>query len=164
MQQYKRKHEYTPGFVIWTVFKYVSVLFVCFCALLPIVPCVTTAFKTKAEYQSTNVMVPPTNWLNFSNFIEAFKKANMGTAFANSLIILVCVVTGSVLIGTSLAYVLNRFKFPGNSVIRQLFTFAALLPGIAMQVSVYEIMTKLHFVNNLYGYIIMMMGTDVISI
>ena len=33
-----------------------------------------------------------------------------------------------------------------------------------MQVAVYEIMTNLHFVNTLYGYIIMMMGTDVISI
>lgn len=33
-----------------------------------------------------------------------------------------------------------------------------------MQVPVYEIMTKLHFVNTLYGYIIMMCGTDVMSI
>ena len=33
-----------------------------------------------------------------------------------------------------------------------------------MQVSVYEIMTKLQLINHLYGYIIMMCGTDVISI
>lgn len=164
MRQYRRRHHYSVGYVIWTIFKYVSVLFVCFCSLLPIVPCVTTALKTNEEYQSTNVMTPPENFLNFDNFVAAFQKANMGVAFRNSAIILVCVLFGSILIGSSLAYVLNRFRFPGNSLIRNLFTFASLLPGIAMQVSVYEIMTKLHFVNTLYGYIIMMMGTDVISI
>ena len=67
-------------------------------------------------------------------------------------------------VGTQLAYVLNRFKFPGNNLIRNLFLFATLLPGVAMQISVYEIMTKLGFINSLVGYIIMMCGTDVISI
>lgn len=70
----------------------------------------------------------------------------------------------SIIIGTQLAYVLNRFKFPGNGLIRNAFTFAALLPAVAMQVAVYEIMVNLNFVNTLYGYIIMMCGTDVISI
>ena len=88
----------------------------------------------------------------------------MFTAFRNSGIILVCVLTGTIIIGTQLAYVLNRFSFRGNALIRNLFTFAALLPAIAMQVAVYEIMVQLHFVNTMYGYIIMMMGTDVISI
>jgi multiple sugar transport system permease protein len=58
---------------------------------------------------------------------------------------------------------LDRFKFPGNNLIRNLFTFAALLPGVAMQVTVFNIMNALGFVNHLYGYIIMMCGTDVIS-
>ncbi|OYP47877.1 sugar ABC transporter permease, partial [Lachnotalea glycerini] len=132
--------------------------------IIPVVSCVITAFKSEAEYQNTNVMTFPSNWLNLSNFVDAFQKANMGLAFRNSVIILVFVLLGSVLIGTQLAYVLNRFKFVGNELIRNLFTFAALLPGIAMQVAVYEIMTKLGFVNTLYGYIIMCMGTDVISI
>lgn len=66
--------------------------------------------------------------------------------------------------GAMLAYVLNRFKFPGNGLIRNLFLFATLLPGIAMQVSVYQIMYTLHLINSLPGYMILMMGTDVISI
>lgn len=39
-----------------------------------------------------------------------------------------------------------------------------MLPAVAMQVTVYKVMTTLSFVNHLYGYIIMMCGTDVISI
>jgi len=164
VQSNKIKHHYSVGFYIWTVVKYFSLVFFSFSAVLPLVSCVITAFKTDAEYKSTNVMTPPVSWFNFSNFAKAFTTANMGNAFKNSVIVLIFVLLGSILVGTQLAYVLNRFKFPGNGLIRNLFTFAALLPGIAMQVAVYEIMTNLHFVNTLYGYIIMMMGTDVISI
>ncbi len=147
-----------------TFLKYLSLVFFSFVAVLPIISCVITAFKTDTEYQQTNVMVPPESWFNFTNFTQAFQRANMGRAFLNSTIILICVLVASVLIGTQLAYVLNRFKFPGNGLIRNLFLFATLLPGVAMQISVYEIMFKLHFINSLPGYIIMMCGTDVIAI
>ena len=144
--------------------KYLSLVFFSIVAVLPLVSVLITAFKTDTEYQQTNVMTLPESWLNFSNFTQAFVKANMGRAFVNSTVILICTLAASVLIGTQLAYVLNRFKFPGNGLIRNLFLFASLLPGVAMQVSVYEIMWKLHFINTLPGYIVLMCGTDVISI
>lgn len=149
---------------LWIFVQYFSLLFFSFIALLPVVSCVITAFKTEEEYQSTNVMTLPESWLNFGNFIDAFQRAHMGRAFLNSVIILVFVVLGSVLIGSMLAYVLNRFKFPGNGLIRSLFLFATLLPGIAMQVATYQLMYSIGFINHLYGYIILSMGTDVIAI
>lgn len=149
---------------LWIFIKYFSMLFFSFVSILPIVSCVITAFKTDVEYQNTNVMTPPESWLNFSNFTEAFSRAHMGRAFLNSVIVVVVVVVGSVMIGSMLAYVLNRFKFPGNGLIRNLFLFATLLPGIAMQVSTYQLMYQIGFINHLYGYIILMMGTDVMSI
>lgn len=133
-------------------------------ALVPIVSCVVTAFKTPEEYASTSVMTPPQNWLNFDNFITAWQKADMGRAFLNSFIVLICVLAGSIMISAMLAYGLNRFRFHGNSLIRNLFTIATLIPGIATQVTVYQIMTALHLVNSLVGYIILMMGTNVITI
>lgn len=144
--------------------KYLSLVFFSFVVVLPVVSCVITAFKSEEEYQSTNVMTLPMSWANPDNFLQAFDRANMGRAFINSTIVLVSVLVVSVLVGTSLAYVLNRFKFPGNGLIRNLFLFATLLPGVAMQVAVYEIMTNLNFINTLHGYIIMMCGTDVIAI
>ena len=129
--------------------KYFSLVFFSFVAVLPVVSCVITAFKTDTEYQQTNVMVMPESWLNFDNFIQAFQRANMGRAFINSTIILVCVLVVSTIVGTQLAYVLNRFKFPGNGLIRNLFLFASLLPGVAMQVAVYEIYNRLMEANGL---------------
>ena len=158
------KKKMSIGDIVWGIIKYASVALCAFLAVLPIVSCVITSLKTEVEYQSTNVMTLPENFFNFNNYVQAFAQANMGLAFINSGIILLFVLAGSTMIGSQLAYVLNRFSFPGNALIRNLFTFAALLPGIAMQVSVYEIMVNLGLVNTLYGYIIMMMGTDVMSI
>lgn len=152
------------GKYVLIILKYFSLVFFSFVAVLPIVSCFITAFKTDVEYQNTNVMVLPESWLNFENFVLAFEKANMGRAFINSVIILICVLVASVFIGTQLAYVLDRFKFPGNNLIRNLFLFASLLPGIAMQIAVYQVMYNLGFINSLLGYIVMMCGTDVISI
>ena len=143
--------------------KYFILCFFAFWTLVPLFSCLVTAFKNVEEYQSTSVMMFPRHW-NLKNFSEAFKLAHMGRAFLNSAIVLVCVLAGSIIISSQLAFVLNRFKFPGNGLIRKLFLFATLLPGVAMQVSVYSIMGKLGLINHLYGYIIMMMGTDVISI
>ena len=150
--------------LVVNILKYVLLLFASFVALVPLVSCVITAFKTNEEYASTNVMVLPQSWLNFDNFVEAWKQANMGSAFLNSFMILICVLVGSVMISAMLAYVLNRFQFPGNSLIRTLFTIATLIPGIASQVTVYQIMDSLHLVNTMHGYIILMLGTDVITI
>lgn len=150
--------------IIWAVVKYFTLILGAFISVLPVVVCVITAFKTPEEYASTNVMDMPQSWTYFTNFIEGWKQANMGTAFRNSAIILVCVLVGSILTGSMLAYVLNRFKFVGNGLIRNLFLFASLLPGIAMQVSVYQIMYTLGWINSLPGYIILMCGTDVMSI
>ena len=150
--------------ILINICKYVLLIFAAFVALVPIVSCIFTAFKTEEEYASTNVITLPKSFLNFDNFIIAWNKANMGKAFLNSFIILICVLAGSIMISAMLAYVLNRFKFPGNKLIRNLFTIATLIPGIASQVTVYQIMTALHLVNSMPGYIILMMGTDVISI
>lgn len=160
----KLKKEYSTRSILWIVVQYASLILFGFLALLPIISCVFTALKTEAEYQNTNVMELPSNFLNFDNFIKAFVQADMGRAFLNSATVMICVLIISVIIGTQLAYILNRFKFPGNQLIRNLFLFASLLPAVSMQVTVYKIMSELGFVNHLYGYIIMMCGTDVISI
>ncbi len=156
-------NRYSTTSVITTFLKYFILVFFAFWTLVPLFSCFITAFKSAEEYGSTSVMMFPLKW-DFNNFKKAFELANMGRAFINSTIVLVAVVGGSIVISSQLAYVLNRFKFPGNGLIRKLFLFATLLPGVAMQVAVYKIMNSLNFIDSLYGYIILMMGTDVISI
>jgi multiple sugar transport system permease protein len=146
------------------ILKYFMLCLGAFVSLVPLYSCVVTAFKTTEEYQNTNVMTLPGSWFNFENFITAWGKARMGKAFINSILVLAVVLVGVILFSSMLAYVLNRFKFHGNGLIRNLFLIASLIPGVAMQVTVYQIMYKLHLINSLPGYMVLMMGTDVISI
>lgn len=150
--------------VFFSIFKYVMLIAAALIALIPVCVCVLTAFKTTEEYNNTSVLDLPESFMNFDNFKEAFQVANMLRGFVNTGVVLVVVLTASVFIGAMLAYVLNRFKFKGNGLIQNLFMFAALIPGIATQVTVYQIMYSLGLINHLYGYMIVLMGTDIISI
>lgn len=160
----KKGHPGKGRKVVVRTLEYIVLIFLAFWALIPIVSCITTAFKTPQEYDTSKVMDLPKSWLYFDNFKGAWQQANMGLAFLNSFIILVVVLFATIFISSMLAFVLSRFKFPGNGLIRNLFLFASLIPGIATQVTVYQIMNDLNLINNLFGYMFLMMGTDVISI
>ena len=149
---------------VFNVLKYVALVISALFALIPVCVCVLTAFKTNDEYNTTSPLQLPKSFFYFENFIVAFQKANMLRCFFNTALVLVVVVTASILIGSMLAYVLSRFSFKGNAVIHNLFMFAALIPGIATQVTVYQIMYSLKLINHLYGYMVVLMGTDIISI
>lgn len=152
------------GSTLFCILKYVSLIAASLVALIPVVVCVFTAFKTNEEYDSTSVLTLPKTFFNFENFQVAFTQADMARCFLNTGIVLVVVLFVSIMTGSMLAYVLNRFKFKGNAVIQNLFLFASLIPGIATQVTVYKIMYTLGLINHLYGYMIVLMGTDIISI
>ena len=147
---------------------YVCLLLACFIALLPLYSAFTVSFKTADEYATTGAMELPQNWTNFENYKMVWQgnqpSQSLLRAFATSGLVVIIVVTVSVLMGSMLGYVLNRFDFPGNGLIRNMFLIATLIPGIAMQVTTYQIMTSMNLVNTLHGYIILMSGTDVISI
>ena len=150
--------------IIFSIIKYVSLILASIVALAPVVVCVLTSFKTNEEYASTTVLEFPESFGYFENFKIAMEKANMLRCFGNTALVLIVVLTVSVFTGSMLAYVINRFTFPGRGMIENLFLFASLLPGIAMQVTIYQIMYSLGLINHLYGYMIVLMGTDIISI
>lgn len=156
--------ERSVSSIIVSVLKYAMLIFASLIALVPVCVCILTAFKTTEEYNDTSVLTLPDSFFYFENFKVAFQQANMARCFVNTGLVLIVVLTVSVFIGSMLAYVLNRFKFKGNALIQNLFMFASLIPGIATQVTVYQIMYKLGFINQLYGYMIVLMGTDIISI
>lgn len=126
--------------MIFDVFKYVSLILASIVALVPVCVCILTAFKTNEEWETTSVLDLPASFAYFENFKIAFEQANMLRCFANTAMVLLVVLTVSVFTGSMLAYALNRFKFPGRGLVESLFLFASLLPGIAMQVTIYQIM------------------------
>ena len=154
--------------IILRVLAYAALLLACFVALLPIFSAFTVSFKTADEYANSGAMDLPKNFGYLDNYAMVWNgkspEQSLPVAFLTSGGVVIVVVAASVMMGSMLGYVLNRFHFPGNGLIRNLFLIATLIPGIAMQVTTYQIMTDLKLVNTLIGYMILMSGTDVISI
>ena len=151
------------GYLIKTL-KHITLIFASFVCLLPFVSCIFAAFKTSDEFGATSKIAPPSNWLNFDNFVKFWNESGILQGFLTSVAVMIIVIVISVMIGSMLAYVLNRFSFRGNALIRGLFLMATLIPNLAMQVTIYKMMVNLNLVNSMFGYILMMTGTDVISI
>lgn len=146
------------------VVKYLTLILGAFVSLTPLVTVLITSLKSDKEYNTTGALTLPENWLNFENYIIAWNKAKMPLAFMNTAIILIFTLLGSIITGTMIAYVLSRFKFKCNVLIKEAFLLANLIPGVTMQVSTYKIMTALNLVNSIPGIIILYTGTDIIAI
>lgn len=143
---------------------YVTLIFASLLAIVPIIVVFFASLKTSNELNTTGVLELPKNLLNFSNYITAFVKGNMLTGFANTLFILLFSITATILTGTMTAYILSRFRFRLKKIVKALFLIASLVPSITMQMSTFQIITKMGLFNTIWSTIILFAGTDIISI
>jgi len=144
--------------------KYTSLVIGSLVALVPIVVILFASLKTNTEYATTGPLVPPENWLNVANFVTAFVNGRMMLGFVNTTVIAVVSVTGTILIGTMAAYVLDRFEFRFKKLVFALFLVATLVPAVTTQVATYQVVNFFHLVNTHGAAIILFMGTDILSI
>jgi multiple sugar transport system permease protein len=126
---------------------------------------VFSAFKTKTEYYNLNKLAPPGSFLNFSNFKTALIGGNMLIGLKNTALILAISLTGSILFGAMVAYVVNRFDFFGKKIILGLFFTAMLIPMVTTQVSTYQIVVNvLHLGDTIWSAVVLYLGADVVNI
>lgn len=144
--------------------QYALLIFMSILVLLPIVVVFSASFKTSAEFNSTTAFTLPTFEAGFSAYFTAFTKGKMLKAFLNTAILIVFTCVGSVLTGSMTAYVLNRFRFRARKLVYNLFMWIALIPAITAQVATFQIIQFLGLYNKMAGYIVLSMGTDILSI
>jgi len=142
--------------------KYVLLLIATATVLFPPYVVWVNAFKGKNE--STNPFAWPKSFLHMDNFIDVFTQASMGTAFMNTLIIIVVSIVGNVLLGTMSAYALGRFNFRGKQLVLFGFLAATIVPTITTQVVVFSLIKSLGLFNTLGAPILLFVGADVIQI
>ena len=88
----------------------------------------------------------------------------MLTGFLNTGIVLLVSVIGAILLGSMVAYVLDRFRFKGRNTIFAAFLFAALIAGVTTQVATFKIVNFLGLFNTRMAAIILYLGTDIMAI
>lgn len=144
--------------------KYVSLVIAAIVTLLPLSVLLFASLKTKAEYAASGPFDPPSNWLNFDNFVTAFTSGKMLEGFVNTTIILAVSLVGTIFLGTMAAYALDRFVFRGRKLVVVLFLLATLIPGVTTQVATFQLINGLGLYDTKVALILLFMGTDIIAI
>lgn len=144
--------------------KYASLVVGSLVVSIPLIALFIAALKTPEEMALTAPFDPPSNWLNFDNFIIAFEKAMMLQGLINTSIILFFSLIGTILLGTVTAYILDRFDFTGRKLVMWAFLAAALVPGVTTQVATFQIVNALGLFNTIWAAIALFLGTDIIAI
>jgi multiple sugar transport system permease protein len=147
-----------------TVLKYASLLAAALVVVLPLVTILLTSLKTPGEMAAGDTFALPADWLNFDNYVTAFKNGRMLTALANTSFILLISVTGTVLIGSMSAYAIDRFRFRFRRLVIGLFLFATLVPGVTTQVATFKVVDGLGLFDTRWAPILLYMGTDIVAI
>ena len=146
------------------IMKYIFMIAICLIIIIPLLVVFLGAFKTHTEFYQSDPLSLPKSFLNFDNFIAVFKKGKLLRGFKNTAIIMIVSLTGSILCGTTVSYVLSRFDFRTKKLLQNMFLFAALVPSVTMQVSVFQIISSMHLFNTLFAPIVLYIGTDIIAI
>jgi len=144
---------------------YLSLIAASVVVLLPLGVVFLTSLKSDKEMANdSGALTLPDDPLNFHNYVTAFEDGRMLSAFANTAIILVFAIGGTVLIGSMTAYAIDRFTFRFKKLVVALFLLAALVPGVTTQVATFRIVNSFGMFNTLWAPIALYMGTDIVSI
>ncbi len=159
------KFRETPHWVrvIVSILKYLFLVICCLMVIIPLLVVLIGAFKTHEEYIGTNVFTLP-EVPQFGNFVTAFFEGDVLLGLRNTAIILAVSCFGTIVTGTMTAFVLQRFSMVFTKLVKAVFLFAALLPNISMQVTVFQIVSKLGLYDSLFAPCILYIGTDIVSI
>jgi multiple sugar transport system permease protein len=164
-----RRRPLSPGQLAAQIFQYVTLVVMSVIVLLPLWSLIVSSLKLPREYLDTNRIVPPQNWFNMSNYIEAIwpeqnNGITIGGAFLNTGIILVCSLVLLILFGSMAAFAINRFKFPGRILILLAYGALVAVPGILTPVSTFQVLKFLHLTNSKWALVVLYSGVDIVSI
>ena len=95
--------------------------------VLPLVWTLMTSFKTTGQIFASPFSLPTS--FNFVNYVNAWTKAGIGSAFLNTVLVVGSALVLVMILGSMCAYVLARFSFPGNRLI-----YYAMLAGLTFPI------------------------------
>lgn len=105
--------------------------------LFPLIWAVINSFRDYA-YTQANGFLSPGGW-TFHNYVDAWKAADFGLHFWNSMVITIPAVLLTLLLSSFMGFVLSRFTWRFNLVLLGIFLAANLLPPQALLVPIFRI-------------------------
>ncbi len=99
--------------------------------------------------------------LHFENYVNAWSANNISVFFANSLLYALCAMCGSILLSAPAAYVLARFVFKGNAIVRSGFITAMSIPQIMIVLPLFSLATQANLTGSKVVLIFIYIGMQV---
>ena len=127
-------------------FLYLFLLTMALIVLFPFYWMIISSLKTLAEYR----LSVPTFWpktIMFSNYAEAFKAANLGRLFMNTLYVGVVSTILSLIITVLSAFAFARLEFKGRETVFALLLATMMIPGELFTITNYSTITQLGWMN-----------------
>ncbi|NOU92279.1 ABC transporter permease subunit [Paenibacillus sp. LMG 31456] len=94
--------------------------------IYPLIWLFISSFKSNQDFFGKPFSLPSV-W-QLENYTRAWKVAGLGTAFANSVIVTLCSLALTILLGSLSAYILSRLEFRFKKPILALFVLGMLIP------------------------------------
>jgi len=127
--------------VIWSVVVIVPFLWV-----------LLSSFKTSQEILASPFSLPA-EW-SFRNYAAAWTDAGIGRFFLNTVVVVGCALAIVMLLGAMCAYVLARYRFPGNRLIYNSMLAGLTFPIFLAIVPLFFILRNFGLLNTLPGLIL----------
>ena len=109
----------------------------------------SASFKTLFEYNAFPPKLIPSNWLNFDNFREVFRRADILKYFKNSFIVMFFEVGISTVTSILGAYAYSRLRFRFRHLGYAFLLAFMMVPTEVMMITNYQTIVKMGFVNTL---------------
>jgi raffinose/stachyose/melibiose transport system permease protein len=111
-----------------------------------------SSFKTNQEFIFSAIALPKK--LHWENYVHAWKTANIGTYFFNSVFVSIVSIFFTVVIGALAAFILAKFTFRLKVVISAVFVIGMLIPLQAVLVPLFSLMRSFRLLNTHWSLII----------
>lgn len=144
--------EATPAERLFMLFAYLILSGWAVVSLFPLYWMVTTALKPP-----TVVMSLPPEWIptsiSLNNFWEAFANSPVGRWTFNSLFMALSVTAFQLLFATMAGYGFAKKHFPGKELLFWIYVSSMMIPGFALIIPLFTLMTRFGLVNSYLGLI-----------
>ncbi|WP_189337035.1 carbohydrate ABC transporter permease, partial [Actinoplanes ianthinogenes] len=119
----------------------------------PLIWVVLASFKNNTEIFLGKPFALPESF-SFKTYADAWSEAHIGQYFLNSVFVVAVSTAGTMLLGSMAAYVLARYKFPGNRAIYYLFVSGLAFPTFMALAPLFGIVQSLGLLNTFTGLIL----------
>lgn len=137
---------------LWAVIISIILFTIGLAWIYPFIWTFSSSFKSTTEIFDS--ISPFTSVVRLSNWIRAWQEANMGRYFLNTVLVAGGSVIISVLTAALMGYALGRYTFAGRKVMFGLFALVIFLPEGYTIIPIYDLLTRLHLDNSLWGVIL----------